>query len=103
MSICFDSLSNDITLCSTKQVNDKASPLFKKNVMKGCENIPSYVNNSPWYDNECVEKKNEFLNLLNRYRNDQCDLNRINMLQARSIYKSTVRKCRFNYDKEKNI
>ncbi|XP_053383852.1 uncharacterized protein LOC128550031 [Mercenaria mercenaria] len=115
ISHCLDALSNDILLCSTNQdvddclqsfqtiVDKVASPLFKKAVRKRTENDSngSFQNNNIWYNNECCEKKDVFLNLLNGYRSDPNDVNRINMVQARSIYKNTLRKCRYNFDKEK--
>jgi hypothetical protein len=67
MSSCFDSLSNYVLQNKILMIVYKIFKILliklhrhylKKTVMKGCENIPSYVNNSPWYDHECVEKKN---------------------------------------------
>ena len=39
--------------------------------------------------------------MLNKYRNSKSDIDRINMVKARSEYKSMIRTCRYEYDKEK--
>ena len=39
--------------------------------------------------------------MINKYRSFKTDENRKNMVKARSNYKSIIRKCRLNYDKER--
>ena len=50
---------------------------------------------------KCVEKKHYFLRMLDKYRESKNDINRIGLVKARSEYKSLIRKCRYQYDKEK--
>ncbi len=54
---------------------------------------------SPWFDDNCAEKRHSFYDLLNIYRDNKSDRNRVNMVTARSDYKFTLRKARFEYDK----
>lgn len=39
--------------------------------------------------------------MLDKYRESKTDVNRINMVRARSDYKILLRKCRYEYDREK--
>ena len=39
--------------------------------------------------------------MLDKYRQSKTDVNRINMVRARSSYKTVLRKSKYEYDKEK--
>ena len=39
--------------------------------------------------------------MLDKYRESKTDVNRKGMVKARSEYKSLIRQCRYEYDKEK--
>ena len=39
--------------------------------------------------------------MLDKFRNSKTEENRVNMVKARSEYKSEIRKCRYDYDREK--
>ena len=47
------------------------------------------------------KKRHYFTYFLNKYRALKTDENRRKMVKARSDYKTFIRKCRYNYDKEK--
>lgn len=51
---------------------------------------------------QCYEKRSIFFKCLNIYRNNKNNNNRINMVRARSEFKTTLRRCRYDFDKEKN-
>ena len=42
-----------------------------------------------------------FLRMLNKFRESKNDANRIGLVKARSEYKTMLRKCRYEYDREK--
>ena len=44
------------------------------------------------YNEDCEINKMIFHDQLNQYRNNRCDATRIEMVRARSIFKSSVRK-----------
>ena len=52
-------------------------------------------------DDECTCLKTDYYRKLNRYRLDGCDENRRSMVLARSLYKKTIRKKKFVFDKKK--
>lgn len=54
-----------------------------------------------WYDDECREKKFYFLHMLDKYRSSKTDENRVNMVRARSNYKTLIRQRRIEFDMEK--
>ena len=83
-------------------IDDAASGMFKPNkVSSVSENSFSEKNDSPWFSDECHEKRYNFLIWLDKYREIQSDETQINMVKARSEYKSTIRKCKYEYDKSK--
>ena len=55
--------------------------------------------NAPWFNEDCADLRCPFYTCLNLYRGDNSDENRINMVQARSQYKTRIRKARLAYDK----
>ena len=98
---------HEIDQCLSDFVNvieHAASPILKKASSKP-KDAQQFVNNSisenPWFDERCVEKKHYFLRMLDKYRETKNDINRAGLAKARSEYKSLIRKCRFEYDKEK--
>ena len=54
------------------------------------------------YNEECEYKKILFLNLLNKYRAEKSDTNRLNMVRARTDFKAEVRKFKLEQDKAKS-
>lgn len=102
---CINSNEIDNVVSSFVNVLDGVvSPLFKKNVTSGQKAV--HFNNrkdNPWYDRECEEKKVAFLTNLNIFRDNKSDNNRINLVKSRSVYKSTIRKSKYSYDKQNTI
>lgn len=86
-------------------IDEVSSPLFSKKVQnqnRGFEEVILHnKNDTPWYTDKCDEKKFYFYQMLNKYRKLKSDENRVNMVKARSEYKSLLRKCRYEYDKKK--
>ena len=99
------SSDEDVTTCLSdfsNIINEIAEPIFKLIKPKNWEHEEfSNSNANPRYSDECRGKKFMFLHTLNAYRESQTDETRIAMVKARSEYKSLIRKCRYNYDKEK--
>ena len=99
------SSDEDVTTCLSdfsNIINDIAEPIFKRTKPKDWEHEEfSNSNANPWYNDECRGKKFVFLHTLNAYRESQTDETRTAMVKARSEYKSLIRQCRYNYDKEK--
>ena len=101
-----DSSSNEeIDTCIsdfTNFIGDLSSPIFKRS-SQGKKEQPNFSKkkDTPWFDDKCKEKRYHFLHYLSRYRASKTDENRRNLAKARSEYKSLIRKCRYNYDKEK--
>ena len=56
---------------------------------------------NPWYDEKCIEKEYYFLRRVSKFRESKNDANRIGLVKARSEYKTILRKCRYEYDREK--
>ena len=92
-----DTCINDLT----NLFLDTSAPLFKKSIISNDENV--VYPNQPWFNEECFTKKGIFHKMLNRYRNYPCAENRKLMVNARSSYKSCIRKCRFLYDKDETL
>ena len=82
-----------------------ASPLFKatsnKTNTNSTERCVDEKKSNPWYNEQCIEKKHYFLRKLDKYRETKDDESRIGMVKARSEYKTILRKCRYEYDKNK--
>ena len=102
ISSCDD--ENGINSCLDEFVsifNHVCAPIFKKTKQgPPCNNF-SFKKENPWYTEECNEKKHYFLYLLNKYRESKTDEKRVNMVKARSDYKMLLRKCWYEYDREK--
>ena len=54
-----------------------------------------------YFDRECSDLKRNYYKCLNYYRNNLCDVIRIDMVHARKDYKNVVRKKKFVYDRSK--
>lgn len=85
-------------------IEDCAKPLFQKNIYVnssyGDNDQGLQKSNAPWFDEECADNRCLFYRHLNLFRGNRCEENRINLVQARSKYKSSLRKARFMYDKQ---
>ena len=83
-----------------------SSPIYKRSKQRECSNAVSddtfsNKNDQPWFTDECQEKKYCFLYMLDKYRESKTAENRKNMVRVRSEYKLLLRKCRYEYDREK--
>ena len=96
---------SDIHSCVSEFVNiihNVSAPLFKKPIKtEKCNNSFSNEKQNPCFNDECQEKKDCFLYMLDKYRQSKSDDNRKNMVTARSEYKSLIRRCRYKFDREK--
>ena len=75
-----------------------AEPFYK--YFKGSqnsENVKSHV----VYSEECEFKKIVFLDMLNKFRAEKSDTNRINRVKARTDFKAEVRKFKLELDRVK--
>jgi hypothetical protein len=95
--------SSDIDECINDFSNifdGVASPLFKKDIKHAdSDTSASHIVDCKWYTQECFELRNTFHKMLNVYRNNKSDFNRQNMVHARTKYKSCIRKCKMDYDR----
>ncbi|MES9884415.1 MAG: reverse transcriptase family protein, partial [Sedimenticola sp.] len=76
------------------------TPLFKKANYPSSTHAQSHK--SDIHDASCDVYKTIFMNKLNAYRIDKTDVNRQNMVSARSDFKKAVRAYRFQQSKQKN-
>ena len=101
----FDTLSNDdctdnIDKCVENFVaviDNVCKPLFEKK----CKSPESTKMRAASYDHECEIKRMHFFDKLNKYRKDKSDINRVEMVRARSCFKSSVRKYKRECMKQK--
>ena len=110
MSIKLDTLVRNLNDCTGSSgiddcienfsgiIEGVASPLLKKLSINASTDNDQHVN--PWFDDECFDKGSTFLFMLNKYRIQKTDTNRINMVKARSEYKKTIRNSKFEYDRK---
>ena len=94
-----------------KLLQSACDPAFKRNIFHkinsdtGIENSTEHQNDNsnkqPWFDEACEEMRNSFYHHLNKYRADSSDINRQEMVTARSEYKKVLRTCRNKYNKSK--
>ena len=100
-SSCNEEIDSCISVF-TNLISDISSPIFKSSRRdKNDQNLFSKQKDTPWFDDRCEEKRHYFLHYLSRYRASKTDENRRNLAKARSEYKCFIRKCRYNYDKDK--
>ena len=99
------SCNDEIDVCIsdfTNMIGDISSPIFKPSQSENKEQVNfSKKTDTPWFNDKCEEKRHYFLHYLDRYRASKTDESRRNLVRARSDYKSFIRKCRYNYDKDK--
>ena len=94
---------NNVVNSIVTVLENVANPLFQKQLSAKKKNTGlNDKKQNPWYK-ECEQSKYEFLNNLNIFRQNKCDMTRINLVKSRSNYKSTLRKSKFNYDKRNTI
>ena len=77
--------------------------MFKKsfNLTNDSERTYEIRQEAPWYGERCAEKKFYFMRMLDKYRLSKSDANRCSLVKAGSEYKAILRKCRYEYDREK--
>ena len=104
---CVDNCDIDACVNNFNDIIENVSkPYFKRNVKSdkfyNDEDIPCFQSKreNPWFNDDCQESKLYFLKMLNKYRVDKTDINRVNMVKARSAYKTLIRTCRTKYDRE---
>jgi len=76
------------------------TPLFKRVLNVNNSKINNVDKDKTCLDKECKELKQMYYRCLNYYRSNPCDETRVDMVQARSSYKNTVRKKKYVYDKK---
>ena len=74
-------------------VNDTAVPCFSVNTAATHHNNEG----NTWYYKSCKDKRTTFYNLLNVYKKNKTEQNRINMANARTDYKEFIRKRKYDY------
>ena len=78
-----------------------AQPYLKKRCSSDSMNMKNHnrsTSNAMWFTDDCMEKKGVFYECLDTFRNDRTDNNRINFVNARSCYKKSLRRARYEYD-----
>ena len=81
-------------------IESVSSSFYKETKITPKENDRS-GNTNFIFNEECEYKKLVFLDMLNKYRKDSIDTNRINMVKARTDFKMTVRKFKSELEKAK--
>ena len=93
--------ANDIDVCITHFgdiFDDVLSPLFKRqHRSQGQEYFPSRIDKR-WFNAECAEKRINFYRHLNIFRNNKTEENKRNFIDARTQFKTCIRKSKFEYD-----
>ena len=84
-------------------VESCTKPLFQKNIYENSICGNGERGNAPWFTEECLTNRQMFYRYLNLYRGNKSDENRVNMVHARSKYKTSLRKARYNYDLRQTI
>jgi hypothetical protein len=90
--------ATNVSVIFSKIIEDVASPLFRNQMNDQLRNaiFPDNSNTNRWFNEECFEKRAVFNQMLNTYRQDKCDENRVNLVRARSNYKTCIRKIYLN-------
>ena len=81
-------------------IESVSSSFYKETKIYPKENEKS-GNTNFIFNEECEYKKLVFLDMLNKYRKDSIETNRINMVKARTDFKMTVRKFKSELEKAK--
>ena len=101
-----NNLHQDIESCVdgfVKTLDSVCEPLFEKKLPRKSDNISNNGITGALFNEECENKKLDFLNRLNIYRDCKNDANRVEMVSARTEYKRSVRKYRLEYRKQKTM
>ena len=77
-------------------IDDVCKPLFEKTCINSNTNKSTFV-----YSEHCEIKKLDFFDKLNKYRKDKSDENRIAMVKARSVFKTSVKNFKDQLQKQK--
>ena len=80
--------------CFLKTLDSVCEPLFEKKLPRNSDNISNNGITGALFNEECENKKLDFLNRLNIFRDCKNDANRVEMVSARTEYKRSVRKYR---------
>ena len=83
----------------TEGLENCSKPLFSK-PLSDCEN-QNYRNterNQPWFNDDCRIKRTEYYRFLYILREGKTDINRVNMVTARSAFKRALRLARHRFD-----
>ena len=94
---------NDVDNCISEFssiIGDAALP-FKHFLSSNdtCNSNTDSTSSQPWFNEECASKRQLFYAKLNLFRQDKSEINRKNMVNARSQYKTCLRNSKFEYDK----
>ena len=91
----------DSTFYSFTTLIESVSSSFYKETKTTLKENERSGNTNFIFNEECEYKKLVFLDMLNKYRKDSIDTNRINMVKARTDFKMTVRKFKSELEKAK--
>ena len=95
----------DVQSCLTEFINiinEVSGPLFKTLIKHESSNFAfAEENKNPWYTDECHEKSYYFLHMIDKYRLSKTKENRVNMVRERSEHKTVIRRCKYEFDREK--
>lgn len=77
-------------------------PLFAKHVGSSVyKSVPEErTKNQPWFDDECLQFRNDFYTALNIFRNEKKMSNQRKLVDARANFKRVIRQKRYNYNRE---
>ncbi|MEW8547527.1 MAG: reverse transcriptase family protein, partial [Candidatus Thiodiazotropha sp.] len=88
-------------------INDAAEPLFKRKVTETRSKIfkKTVFAKSNWFDNECMERKNEYKEALLTFNISKSAENRKILCDKKKLYKDTIRRKKrlYKYDEMKKI
>ena len=72
----------------TETIRCVTDPLFSKSCrFKKTTSFETPVRNSVWFDNECVEHRNRYLNALNKFNLEKSYENRMSLCEYKKITK----------------
>ena len=83
-------------------LSDACTPFFKTCKITSDFQYDENKEN-PWFNDDCEEKRYIFLQKLNIFRSNRDTESQTSMASARSEYKKTIRKARYEYDKQKTL
>lgn len=79
-----------------------ASP-FHKRIFQTNNETDYCVKSQPWYTDTCKYKKDIFYDCLNVFRADKTASNRLALVTARSDFKSTLRRSRYENNQQQTL